>query len=131
MSQIDISKVIDFHFVIPGNPGDLFDVHTHGLEGYGHPEFQVLIPGFAGRAAHVLLHNHADSVINHGETFEAGEVVDIDGVACGYEEVPGDYPDDPMRLRIVDMPGECRCGSCGTQRRGDEDELNSEGLTTS
>ena len=44
--MIHILKVVKIHFVIPDDDGELFDAHTHGLEAFGHPEFQVLVPGF-------------------------------------------------------------------------------------
>ena len=77
-----------------------------------------------------LLHNHADAVINRGEKFKAGESFTIDGVVCAYEEVSGDQPNDPMRLRIVDVPGACRCACCGAQERTADDQLQSKHTTT-
>ena len=102
--MIDIIKVVRIHFVVPDTDGELFDAHTHGLEKFGHKEFQVFVPGFCRGAAGSILNNHADRVINGAERFLPGELGEIGGAVVGYEEVPGDLWGDPTRLRIVDMP---------------------------
>ena len=104
--MIDILKVVKIHFVIPDEVGELFDAHTHGLEAFGHPEIQVLVPGFCRSAAGSILNNHADRVINRSEKFRPGETGEIGGAIVGYVEVPGDFAGDATRLRIVDLPGE-------------------------
>lgn len=104
--MIDILTVVKIHFVIPEDDGELFDAHTHGLEAFGHPEFQVLVPGFCRGAAGSILNNHADRVINRGERFRSGETGEIGGAIVGYIEVPGDSAGNSTRLRIVDMPSE-------------------------
>jgi len=103
---IDIAKVVKIHFVVPDMAGELFNVHTHGLEQFGHKEFLVLVPGFCRSAAGSILNNHADRVINRGERFRPGETGEIGGAIVGYIEVPGDFAGDPTRLRIVDLPSE-------------------------
>jgi len=55
MSQIDITETVDFHFVIPDAVGEMFGTHTHGLEAFGHKEFQVLVPGYCRQSAIRLL----------------------------------------------------------------------------
>ena len=102
MSQIDITSVVKFHFVVPETAGDMFNGHTHGLESFGHKEFQVLAPGYCRSSAWSILSSHADAVINRGESFNAGDTCEIDGVTCTYVEVPGDFLGDPTRLRVVD-----------------------------
>jgi len=104
--MIEVTKVVKIHFVIPDDDGELFDAHTHGLEAFGHPEFQVLVPGFCRSAAGSVLNNHADMVINRGERFRPGELAEIGGAIVGYVEVPGDFAGDPTRLCIVDLPSE-------------------------
>ena len=49
--MIDITTVVKMHFVVPGTAGEPFNAHTHGLEKFGHKEFQVLVPGFCRGAA--------------------------------------------------------------------------------
>ncbi len=107
--KIDVREVVDVHGVIPDKPGEPYDFHTHGLERFNHPEFQVLAPGYCRAAMANLLWNHAEQVINAGGHFTAGETVTVDGVVCGYETVPGDAGDDQPRLRVVDIPGGCSC----------------------
>ncbi len=92
--RIEVHEVVDVHGVIPDEPGEPFDYHTHGLEKFNHPEFQVLAPGYCRGAILTLLRNHAEQVISAGERFAAGETVTIDGLVCGYEAVPGDAGDD-------------------------------------
>jgi hypothetical protein len=64
------------------------------------------VPGFCRSVAGSILNDHADRVINGGERFRPDETGEIDGAIVGYIEVPGDFPGDSMRLRIVDLPGE-------------------------
>lgn len=108
--MIDITKVVKIHFVVPDTVGELFNAHTHGLEKFGHKEFQVLVPGFCRGTACSILNGHADRVINRGESFVPGELGEIDGAVIGYEQVPGDFLGTPTLLRIVDMPSEYETG---------------------
>lgn len=104
MRPIDIMTAVKIHFVIPDTSGEMFDAHTHGLEAFGHKEFQVLVPGFCRSAEADILNNHADRVINRGEMFRPGDTGEVDGMLCGYIEVPGDCPGDPTRIRIMHLP---------------------------
>ena len=104
MTPMDVAKVVRIHFVVPDAAEEMSNAHTHGLEAYGHKEFQVLVPGFCSNDAASILNNHADRVINQGETFHPGDTGEIGGMVCGYIEVPGDFPGDPTRLRIVHLP---------------------------
>lgn len=104
MRTINIMTAVKIHFVIPDASGEMFNAHTHGLEAFGHKEFQVLVPGFCRSAAADVLNNHADRVINRGELFRPGDTGEVDGMLCGYIEVPGDCPCDPSRIRIVHLP---------------------------
>jgi len=104
--MIKVTEVIKIHFVIPDAAGELFDAHTHGLEAFGHKEFQVLVPGCCRGAAGSILNDHADRVINSGERFLPDELGEIEGAVVRYEEVPGDFGGDPTRLRIVGLPQE-------------------------
>lgn len=103
--RVDIMKAVRIHFVIPDTPGEMINAHTHGLEAFGHKEFQVLVPGFCRSAAADILSDHADRAINRGEWFLPGDTGEVDGILCGYIEVPGDFPGDPTRIRIVHLPG--------------------------
>jgi hypothetical protein len=116
---IDVHEVVDVHAVTPDDRGEPFDYHTHGLEQFGHPEFQVLAPGYCRGAMANLLWNHAEAVITAGERFAAGETVTVNGVVCGYETVPGDSDDDGPRLRIIDVPGACQCSVCAAAQSND------------
>lgn len=107
MRPIDVREVIRIHFVMPDEEGEMFNAHTHGLEAYGHKEFQVLVPGFCASAAADILNNHADRVINQGEVFGPGDTGEIGKALCAYIEVPGDIPGEPTRLRIVDVSTWC------------------------
>lgn len=110
--RVDVREVVEMHGVIPTEPGEPFDYHTHGLAKFGHPEFQVLAPGYCRNEMANLLWNHAERVVNAGERFAAGKVMIIDGIKLGYEVVPGDSDDDEPRLRIIDVPGACQCAAC-------------------
>lgn len=122
-ADIDVREVVEIHGVIPDDPGEPFDYHTHGLTQFGHAEFQALAPGYCRAAIVTLLRNHADQVINADEKFVSGDVVNIDGIVCGYEAVPGDVGDDQPRLRIVDVAGGCKCQICeATDRKEDGDK---------
>lgn len=104
MTPVDVKKVVKIHFVVAETAEEMFNAHTHGLEAYGHKEFQVLVPGFCSNDAASVLNNHAHRVINEGERFNPGDTGEIAGTLCGYVEVPGDVPGDPTRLRIVHLP---------------------------
>lgn len=110
--MIDITEVVTIHFVVPDEAGELFDAHTHGLEAFGHAEFQILVPGFCRSVAGSILNNHADRVINQGERFRPDETGEIGGAIVGYIEVPGDPMGSPTRLRIIDLPNEYRRARC-------------------
>jgi len=114
-SEVIQDKVI-IHAVIPDEPGQLYDYHTHGLEAHGHKEFQVLAPGFCRGSVAALLREHYKAVLQYGDRFEAGERVELDGVLCTYEEVAGDGEGEPTRLRIVDIAGNCNCEQCNRVR---------------
>jgi len=118
--RIDVAKFVAVHCVIPDRHGDPFDYHTHGIEAFGHPEFQLLAPGLCRRAAVTLLLNHADAVINDGEVFAAEETVSVDGFVGAYQQVAGDLDGDPSRLRLVDAPRACRCEMCRAEGRAQE-----------
>lgn len=104
MSAIDVHAVVRIHFVIPDAVNEPFNARTHGLEAFGHKEFQLLVPGFCRDTAGHILNDLADAVVNHGETFRSGGFVDVDGAPGRCIEVPGDFRGDPKRLRIVDVP---------------------------
>jgi hypothetical protein len=108
---------VEFHFVVPETVGDPFD--AHGLGESSHKEFQVLVLGYCRHAASAILKHLADAVINGGEEYSAGDTVNISGVHWAFEGVPGDFPSDPTRLRIVDVPGGCECEFCHTAPAGD------------
>jgi hypothetical protein len=104
--MIEVTEVVKIHFVLPDTAAELCDAHTHGLEAFGHPEFQVLVPGFCRGVAGSILINHADRVINRGERFQPGDTGEIGGAIVGYIEVREDFEGGPTRLRIVDVPPE-------------------------
>ena len=112
VAQIDVSTVITVHNVMPDNEQGLWDYHTHGLQAVGHKEFQAIAPGFCAYGVNLLLHELADAVINDGRSFAVGERPCIHNVVCTFVEAPGDTDKEPTRLRIVDMPSECRCACC-------------------
>jgi hypothetical protein len=47
--------------------------------------------------------NHADAVINRGETFQAGDTGEIDGLICMYVEVPGDFLGESRRTSMAGL----------------------------
>ena len=112
--RLDVAKLIRIHAVIPAEDGQPYELHTHGLEDFGHKEFQVYAPGYCAAAMIDLLYWHANEIINDGVVFLGGETLDMSGgVISGYVEVPGDDPEnDPSRLRIVDLPGGRECEGC-------------------
>ena len=107
---------IKIHCVQPGKVGDLYDLHTHGLEAHGHKDFQALCPGFTASRVGALLRDHVAGVLDRGERFNAGEYGEVHGFRVGYVEVPGHSRDEPTRLRIVDAEPSCsHCGERGQQ----------------
>ena len=98
------------HCIKPDDEAGLYNLHTHGLEAHGHKEFEAMVPGFTASAVTRLLRNHAESVLKDGERFKPDDAGEIDGFWVKYVEVPGDFPGDPTRLRIMDSV--TPCGRC-------------------
>jgi hypothetical protein len=94
------------HSVIPEDEGGMFNVHTHGLDAHGHKEFQALVPGYTVPAVVALLRDLVNCVLG-GESFEPEQEDEIRGHCVKYVEVPGDFPEEPTRLRIVDSATPC------------------------
>jgi len=69
------SKAANKEIVIHGVIGDgvLMDLHTHGLDKYNHPEFQVFAPSIYRVSAVRLLNSLAEAIINKDEKFKANE----------------------------------------------------------
>lgn len=106
MIKKDVQKEIIIHAVFEDHD-DRLDFHTHGLDKYDHPEFQVIAPSLFSHSAGRLLNSLADAVINKGEKFRDGE-------SCNWEEW-GDFfleeresPDEVV-LTIVSIVPECEC----------------------
>ncbi len=116
----NVIENIRIHAVIPKGHHEPYDLHTHGLEKFGHKELQVFAPGYCVKAMMEELNRHADRILNHGERYAGGEscLNEAVNIVFGYVEVPGDSEGDPSRLRIVDLPGGCECERCHPQPKG-------------
>ena len=90
------------HGIMPEDEGGIYNVHTHGLDAHGHMEFQALVPDFAVSTVVALLKDLADSALD-GKSFEPEQEDEIFGQCVKYVEVPGDFPEEPTRLRIVNL----------------------------
>jgi hypothetical protein len=90
-----VKDVIQVHAVIPEKTAFL-DVHTHGLEQYGHPNFAVYAPSIYVASATRLLDSLADAVLNKGEVFKPGENCQWDEWGKFHLEAGEDAGDFPV-----------------------------------
>ncbi|MDM8004612.1 MAG: hypothetical protein QUV05_00450 [Phycisphaerae bacterium] len=110
--RLNVLEVVRIDAVIPSSIGKPFDYHTHGLDAFDHPEFQVYAPKYCASIVASVLWSHVDAVVNDGERFTPETVTDSQGTIFGYLEVPGHSDGDPSRLLIVDRPDMCVCQYC-------------------
>ena len=110
--RVNVLEVVRIDAVIPSSIGKPFDYHTHGLDAFDHPEFQVLAPKYCARVVAGVLWDHVDAVINRGMRFTRESVTECEDNTFGYLEVPAHSDGDPARLLIVDRPDMCVCQCC-------------------
>ena len=88
----------------------MLEVHNHGLEKYGHPNFSVWSPSIFLASATSLLNSLASAIINDGEVFKAGENCEWGEWGRFTLEEGEDSGDSPV-LRIIPVLPECaECG---------------------
>lgn len=107
------TDAVQFRVLAPHVDQGLYDLRTEGLEVHGHRELQALCPGFTVHYVIGLFGHYVDSVLKGEHRFETGEKGDIHGFSIEFIEVPGDTPDAPPRLRLVDYP---TCPECAAER---------------
>lgn len=74
------------HYIINDvGPGGIINAHTHGMEKYGHLDFQVVLPLPAKHICYLL--NTIGKRVQSGEKYHSGNLVD------------GIYEDCPIRLQ--------------------------------
>lgn len=121
---MEVYPGIEVRGILPTEHGGPYDIRTYGLgPECGHCEFQVLTPGYAAFAMREVLTNFVLRIVETGHCYKAGDDVLIGGVMCGLRLV--EIEDEPMRLRIIDLPGGGQCECCGC-RSAD----GSEGIAT-
>ena len=108
-AKIDVKKVIELHAVIPDSELALLDVHSHGLEKYGHQNFQVFAPPLYYHSAGNLLNSLADAVINKGEKFKAKENCEWGEWGRFTLEDEKDEETGEVLLRIIPVMPDCAC----------------------
>jgi len=106
-----VKDVIEIHAVMP-EKGTLVDVHTHGLEKFGHPNFAVYAPSIYIASATSLLNQLADAALNKGEIFKPKETCECGEWGNFFLEPGVDAGDLPV-LRII--PITPKCDECGKQ----------------
>lgn len=111
MTNVNVQKATRIHAVIPDNGPALLDVHQHGLEKYGHQNFQVYAPPIYYHSAGRLLNSLADAVINKKEKFKAGENCEWDEWGRFTLEDEKDEETGEILLRIIPVMPDCEC--CG------------------
>ncbi len=83
-------KKVDWviHYVFDqSGPGNTCNAHTHGMENYSHPDFQLVLPYAKEHIMYLL--NTLGMRVQAGETFAAGDMV------------KGLYEDCDIRLDLV------------------------------
>lgn len=110
-------KKTQVHAVIPEHPNALAEIHNHGLEKVGHPNFRVYAPMMFANNAMRLLNILAYAVLTGGEVFKAGE-------RCNYHEwgvfaLAEDHNEQgETLLQIVPVKPRCSCCEEGGEQCG-------------
>ena len=84
--SIDVMRAITIHNVF--QDGYLNNVHTHGLENYGYPNIQMMVPGVLWPAAGELINTIANWLLNDFAGLKDGETLEDHSVTIhddGYE----------------------------------------------
>lgn len=102
--MVDVLKEIAIHAIIDSTA--LLEVHTHGLEKYGHINFSVMAPAIYRASACRLLNYLADAVLNKGEIFKAGENCE-GGEWDRFTIEEGSDSNELPVLRIIPIMPEC------------------------
>jgi len=104
-----VQDVITLHAVFNDHT-TLMEVHTHGLENYGHMNFAVYCSSLFFHSASKLLNSLASAIINKGEVFKTEENCDWDEWG-GFTLKEGTDEGDLPVLRINPVNPECSyCG---------------------
>jgi len=66
----------------------LWEAHTHGLEKFGHPNFEMICPSRFESEARGCLRKLTDDVLNQGVRYCDGQVVRVGQTLCAFMHTP-------------------------------------------
>lgn len=108
--RIDVKKAISIHGIYDEDVTQLYDIHSHGLNKYGHPEFRILCESMFVPDAVRIIDEIAEHLLNQCEgTIKAGDIIDLNGREVRFS--PGtDHESDSDMLLVEGIPGAYTCG---------------------
>lgn len=108
--RIDVKKAISIHGVYDEDITQLYDIHSHGLNKYGHPEFRMLCESLFVPDAVRIIDEIADHLLNQCErTIKAGDIISLNGREVRFS--PGtDHESVSDMLLVEGIPGAYTCG---------------------
>lgn len=108
--RIDVKKAIAIHGVYDEEITQLYDIHSHGLNKYGHPEFRMMCESLFVPDAVRIIDEIADHLLNKCEgTIRAGDTVTLNGREIRFS--PGtDHESNSDMLLVEGIPGAYTCG---------------------
>ncbi|MGR3309408.1 MAG: hypothetical protein ACUZ77_01405 [Candidatus Brocadiales bacterium] len=108
--RINIKKAITIHGVYDEDVTQLYDIHSHGLNKYGHPEFRMLCESLFVPDAVRIIDEIADHLLNKREgTIKAGDTITLNEREIRFS--PGaDHESNSDMLVVEGIPGAYTCG---------------------
>lgn len=108
--RIDVKKAITVHGVYDEDVTQLYDIHSHGLNKYGHPEFRILCESMFVPDAVRIIDEIADHLLNKCDSsIKPGEIITLSGRELRFS--PGtDHESNSDMLLIEGIPGAYTCG---------------------
>ncbi|HHT9126389.1 MAG TPA: hypothetical protein ACFYD6_11305 [Candidatus Brocadiia bacterium] len=108
--RIDVKKAVLIHGVYDEDVTQLYDIHSHGLNKYGHSEFRILCESLFVPDAVRIIDEIADYLLNQCEgTIKAGDTITLNGREVRFS--PGtDHESDSEMLLVEGIPGAYTCG---------------------
>lgn len=108
--RMDVKKAISIHGIYDEDVTQLYDIHSHGLNKYGHPEFRILCESMFVPDAVRIIDEIAEHLLNQCKgTIKAGDTITINGRELRFS--PGtDHESTSDMLLIEGIPGAYTCG---------------------
>ena len=108
--RINVKKAISIHGIYDEDVTQLYDIHSHGLNKYGQPEFRMMCESLFVPDAVRIIDEIADHLLNKCKgTISAGDTITLNGRELGFS--PGtDHESNSEMLLVEGIPGAYTCG---------------------